>query len=107
MLPPPPPRLSTTTGCPQSWDSRVPNRRATTSFDPPAGNGTTILTPRSGNSACAACPINDPMTRADSTEMRYRIRGLQIIDFYDFLDFKLTAIGAVVKSAGIMLCHYG
>jgi len=33
--------------------------------------------------------------------------GLQIIDFYDFLDFKLTAIGAVVKSAGIMLCHYG
>jgi hypothetical protein len=37
---------------PHSLDRRVPSR----SFDPPAGRGTRISTPRLGNPACSGCP---------------------------------------------------
>ena len=43
-MPPAPALLSMMTGCFQASDSFLPSARAKTSFEPPGGNGTTIVT---------------------------------------------------------------
>src|SRR5690606_20269154 len=52
MVAPAPGLLSTTTGCPRTWDSGCASARASTSVVPPAGNGTIRLMGLLGQ-ACA------------------------------------------------------
>jgi predicted carbohydrate-binding protein with CBM5 and CBM33 domain len=69
MVPPAPARFSTTTGWPSEADSFSATRRATTSVEPPAGNGTTIRTGRDGK-VCAATGKASVPARPASTVRR-------------------------------------
>src|SRR5687768_16675404 len=55
MLPPAPPRFSTSTGWPRRSDIFWPTSRATVSAKPPAANATTVRTGLAGY-ACASAP---------------------------------------------------
>src|SRR3954449_9818815 len=56
MFPAAPVRFSITTGCPHLRDSQSATSRGTASAVPPAGNGTMILTVRTGHGSDCAAP---------------------------------------------------
>src|ERR1700721_2786831 len=64
MLPPAPPRLSITNGWPSLSERSCATERASMSADPPAGNGTIIVTFRAGQFSATAGPASHP---ADNT----------------------------------------
>lgn len=64
MLPPAPERFSTMTGLPKSSCRRCATMRASRSAEPPAANGTTIVTARSGQASAFACSIGSTFTGA-------------------------------------------
>src|SRR5262245_35497845 len=69
MLPPAPPRLSTTTCCPQTSVNFWPSRRAIVSVAAPGGNGTMMRIGRPGYCCSAACAVGSAQTDARAPTM--------------------------------------
>src|SRR5215813_11885586 len=70
MLPPAPPTFSTTTDCPRSGRMRSATTRATTSVDPPGGNGEMSVTGRDGNGCACASAVPAAAARIAPTSSR-------------------------------------
>src|SRR5882672_2835547 len=72
MVPPAPPRLSTTICCPNAADHDWPTRRAVASTDSPAGNGTTMRMGLAGY--CAKPPVAAATNKSvDHASLRFII----------------------------------
>src|SRR5574341_2427390 len=89
MLPPPPPRLSTTTVCPRLSVSLSATPRATVSIPPPAASGTIRRTGRAGY--CCACAVT--ASAASSTPQISRV----FIDARRLLCHKAGEFGCVLE----------
>src|SRR3954452_9437790 len=72
MLPAAPVRFSITTGWPHLRDSQSATIRGTASAVPPAGNGTMILTVRTGHGSALAGPANALAARQSASAIVVR-----------------------------------
>src|SRR5260370_11739434 len=75
MVPPAPPRLSTTTGWPSRSPTCAATGRAKMSFDPPGGNGTIQFRACAGQSAARSGPATPAASRPPSALRRETFIG--------------------------------
>src|SRR5712691_1183578 len=73
MLPPAPPRFSTTSGCPHTSGSFAESSRATRSAGPPAGKGTTMRTGLDGYGCAIAGAVKITQQRKTAANVRAEI----------------------------------
>jgi hypothetical protein len=84
MLPPPPPRLSTTKGWPSCSDRFLAIGRAAISEGPPAGHGTITVTVESGQDAARAPVEKLSATTAPAKSLLQRELIFMLLDIISF-----------------------